>query len=211
MSKQTIWLCRHGNRIDFINPELGMMVDPHLSPDGIEQAKETGERLRNENIRHIFSSPFYRAVETAHYIAEALDLPIKIEHGACEWLNPLWFQAVPEYKTLEELHERFPRIDLSYEPLVRPRYPETNPEMLDRCKVTASRLVETFQEDMLVIGHGASVSGLAGGFLGRKPGLSCCAVCALTQIVRSDGEPDLVLNGDTSHLSVGEAYSGRMV
>lgn len=187
------------------------MVDPHLSPDGIEQAKQTGERLRRENIRHVFSSPFYRAVETAHYIAEELDLPIKIEHGACEWLNPLWFDVAPEYKTLEELRKTFPRVDLSYEPLVRPRYPETNPEMLERCNVTASRLLDNFKEDFLVVGHGASVSGLASGFLGRKPGLSCCAVCALTQIVLGSGEPQLVLNGDTSHLSEGEAQRGRMI
>ena len=211
MSKQTLWLCRHGNRIDFVDPSLKGMPDPHLAPDGIVQAKQTGERLRGEGIRHVFSSPFYRAVETAHYIAEALDLPIKIEHGACEWLNGAWFATRPVFQAPEALREIFPRVDVAYRTRVEPSHPETNPEMLARCAVTAARLLEDFHEDMVIIGHGASVSGLAEGFLGRKPGLSCCAVCALTKIVRGDGEPELVLNGDASHLTGGEAHSGRMV
>ncbi len=211
MHSQTFWLCRHGNRIDFVDPEKKGMVDPHLSEDGIVQAQQTGARLRGEGIRHVFSSPFYRAVETAHYIAEALDLPIKIEHGACEWLNAAWFATPPVYQTPDALRAIFPRVDVTYQPLVRPVHPETNPEMLARCAVTAQRLLAAFPEDMVIIGHGASVSGLAEGFLGRKPNLSCCGVCALTKIVRTDGEPELALNGDTSHLSGGEAHSGRMV
>lgn len=211
MYKQSIWLCRHGNRIDFVDPTLKGMPDPHLSEDGILQAKQTGERLRGEGIRHVFSSPFYRAVETAHYVAEALDLPIKIEPGACEWMNAAWFASPPVYQTPAALRAKFPRVDATYQPLVMPAHPETNSEMLARCAVTANRLAAAFQEDMLIIGHGASVSGLAEGFLGRKPGLSCCGVCALTQIVRQNGEATLVLNGDASHLAGGEAQRGRFM
>jgi len=211
MYKQSIWLCRHGNRIDFVDPSYKGMVDPHLSEDGIVQAKQTGARLRGEGIRHVFSSPLLRAVETAHYIAEALDLPIKIEHAACEWMNAAWFATPPALQTPEALRERFPRVDVTYKPLVLPRHPETNPEMLARCAETAQRLAEAFQEDMLLIGHGASVSGLTEGFLGRKPGLSCCGVCALTQIVRQNGEATLVLNGDASHLTGGDVHSGKLI
>ncbi len=211
MEKQIIWLCRHGNRIDFVDKNWSGGNDPPLSADGIVQAQETGTRLRGENIRHIFASPFLRAVETAHYIAEALDLPIKIEPGACEWMNAAWFATPPVLQPSEALRERFPRVDVTYKPLVQPRHPETNPEMLVRCAETARRLSETFHEDLVIIGHGASVSGLAEGFLGRKPGLSCCGVCSLTQIVRQDGTATLVLNGDVSHLTGGDAHSGRLI
>lgn len=60
----SIWICRHGNRIDFVDPSW-KGSDPYLSPDGIIQAKETGKRLKDENIQHIFASPFFRTVETA--------------------------------------------------------------------------------------------------------------------------------------------------
>ncbi len=206
---QRIWLCRHGNRIDFVD-KTWRGADPPLSADGIVQAIETGARLRGEGIRHIFSSPFYRAVETAHYIAEALDLPIRIETGACEWLNPDWFATPPVCQTPEALHLRFPRVDAAYRPFVRPLYPETNPEMLARCAETARRLAEVFHDDLLIVGHGASVSGLAEGFLGRNHGFSCSGVCALTQIVRGPEGSALALNGDVSHLTSGAAHAGRM-
>jgi len=211
MDTQTIWLCRHGNRIDFVDPTKKGLVDPHLSEDGIVQAKQTGARLRGGNIRHIFASPFLRAVETAHYIADALDLPIEIEPGASEWLNADWFAVPPVLQTPAALRERFPRVDVTYKPLVLPRHPETNPEMLARCAETARRLAEICHEDLVIIGHGASVSGLAEGFLGRKPGLACCGVCSLTQIVRQDGVATLVLNGDASHLTDGIGHQGRFM
>ena len=205
---QSFWLCRHGNRIDFVDKGW-KGVDPHLAADGIVQARETGARLRGEPIRHIFASPFYRAVETAHHIAEALDLPIKVEYGACEWLNPAWFAESPACLTLEALHQRFPRVDRSYTSRVQPRYPETNDEMLARCRECARLLEAEFDEDLLVIGHGASVSGLTEGFLGRKHGLSCCGVCSLTRVVLRDGIRELVLHGDASHLTGGGTHAGR--
>ena len=99
-ARHTVWICRHGNRIDFVDPSW-KGNDPHLSPDGVIQAKETGVRLRGEGIQHIFASPFLRTLETAHHIAEALDLPVKIEHGACEWMNPEWFPEPPVYIPVE--------------------------------------------------------------------------------------------------------------
>ena len=102
---QVVWICRHGNRIDFVDPAWRGHNgdDPHLSPDGVVQAQETGKRLRGEGIRYIFSSPFLRTVETAHYIAEAIDVPIYIEEGASEWLNPEWFSALPAFIPPQDL------------------------------------------------------------------------------------------------------------
>ena len=119
---QTIWLCRHGNRIDFVDPSW-KGDDPPLSADGIIQAQETGLRLQGEGIQHIFTSPFLRTIETAHYIAEALDLPIKIEHGASEWLNAEWFSERPAHLPLDALLRRFPRVDGRYKSVVMPAYP----------------------------------------------------------------------------------------
>jgi len=40
---------------------------------------QLGQRLKREDIAHIFASPFLRTVQTANQVAEALDLPIKLE------------------------------------------------------------------------------------------------------------------------------------
>ena len=83
--QQTIWLCRHGTRADFVDPSW-IGDNPPLSGDGVRQAIETGARLKDETINHLFASPFLRTLETAHYIAEAINLEIKVEYGASEWL-----------------------------------------------------------------------------------------------------------------------------
>jgi broad specificity phosphatase PhoE len=60
---QTIWIARHGNRLDFVRPEWFdtalRRYDPPLSKDGFVQAKQLAQRLKGENIRHIFASPFF--------------------------------------------------------------------------------------------------------------------------------------------------------
>ena len=157
-NRQAIWICRHGERIDGVDPSW-KGTDPHLSSEGVVQAKETGIRLRHEQILHIFASPFLRTVETAFHIAEALDLSIKIEHGACEWLNSKWFSASPRYVSPGGLAKRFPRVDVNHATLVRPQYPETWEECMARCQETSSLLSDAYRTNVLVIGHGTSVMG----------------------------------------------------
>ena len=206
--RQVIWVCRHGNRIDFVDPSW-KGNDPHLSPDGVLQAKETGLRLRNEGIQHIFASPFLRTAETAHYIAEALDLSVEIEHGACEWLNPAWFSEPPTYVSPDALRSRFPRIDSCHRSVVTPEYPESSEESLARAGETACTLADTHRGNILIIGHGHSVCGMIWGLLGNQCSVSP-GLCSLAKIIRQDGSVRLELNCDSSHLSSGDAHRDRL-
>ena len=67
---QTIWIARHANRLDFVSPDWFLTAerryDPPLSDDGLVQASQLAQRLKNENITAIFSSPFLRTVQTAN-------------------------------------------------------------------------------------------------------------------------------------------------
>ena len=105
--EQVVWIARHGNRQDFVDPHwarrAGRPHDPGLSPDGELQARELAERLSGEGIEAVYCSPFLRTVQTAHAVAELLGLPLQIEHGACEWLNPEWFSRAPDFLSPEEL------------------------------------------------------------------------------------------------------------
>ncbi len=195
---QVIWICRHGNRIDFVDPSW-KGPDPHLSPDGVTQAKKTGRRLWNEGIQHIFASPFLRTIETAHHIAEALDLSIKIEHGVCEWLNPQWFSQTPDLMPPDGLCSLFPRIDLNYTSAVNPRYPETLDECMDRCHRTARWLASTYESNILVVGHGASVEGIVKGLVEHNEGISV-DLCALFKVGGKNKRYSLEIANDTSHL-----------
>ncbi|HBB32010.1 MAG TPA: histidine phosphatase family protein [Cyanobacteria bacterium UBA8803] len=201
---QTVWIARHGNRLDFVNPEwfntAQRPYDPPLSEDGTVQAKQLGQRLVGEGIQHIFASPFLRTVQTANQVAAFLDLPIKIESGLSEWLNPDWMTTEPETLPLEVLHESFPRIDLSYSSRVVARYPETSDRVLERTAQTARLLTAEFSNDILLVGHGASVVGATQGLVEGTPEINA-SLCCLVKLVRQQEEWVMELNGDTSHLS----------
>src|SRR5512143_1584332 len=119
-----IWLTRHGSRQDFVDAEWHKTAerpdDPPLSSEGMSQASRLARRLENEGITAIFSSPFLRCVQTAARIADRLHLPIQIEPGFSEWLNPDWFPAAPRIVPLDELAGQYPTISRDYSARVRP-------------------------------------------------------------------------------------------
>lgn len=201
---QTVWIARHANRLDFVTPEWFTTAerpyDPPLSEDGLIQAQQLGQRLVGERIKHIFASPFLRTIQTASLVADALDLPIKLESGLSEWLNPEWMQTAPERLPLEVLQKHFSRIDPGYTSRVTAQYPESRSEVMDRTSKTAQRLTAEFSEDLLFVGHGVSVVGTTCGLLGRITKVNA-ALCCLVKLVRQDQVWVMKLNGDTSHLS----------
>jgi len=203
---QTVWIARHANRLDFVNPDWFLTAqrryDPPLSDDGVVQAQQLARRLKGEGIAHIFSSPFLRTVQTANQVAEVLDLPIKLESGLSEWLNPVWMETIPERLSTVPLAELFPRIDLSYTSRVVAEYPETGEKSLERSGKTARLLASEFPENILLVAHGASLVGATMGLVGgiTKSEVNP-ALCCLVKIVRQEQEWVMELNGDTSHLS----------
>ena len=204
---QIIWIARHANRLDFVNPDWFLTAerryDPPLSDDGMVQAQHLANRLKHEEIHHIFASPFLRTVQTAAAVASVLDLPIKLETGLSEWLNPDWMTEEPERHSIEELLEIYPYIDVSYTPQIAVNYPETRQKMRQRSAQTARCLANEYSpENILLVAHGASVLGAAMGFVGDLAVEKVKAtLCSLVKVVRQDPEWLLELSGDTSHLT----------
>ncbi len=206
---RTVWIARHGNRQDFVNPDWPRTAkhpyDPGLSPDGIEQARRLGKRLASEPIAYIFASPFLRTVHTAHLAAEALQLPVYLEPGLSEWLNPEWFPVNPERIPVETLAAQFPRVDLSHHPSgFRPGYPETFEQAVDRAGKTSRHLAATYEGTLLLIGHGVSVFGAARGLVPEVEDFEC-GLCSLVKLVFREQQWIAELCGDVSHLDGGES------
>ena len=201
---QTVWIARHGNRLDFVNPEwfntARRRYDPPLSEDGFVQAAELGQRLKQENIGHIFASPFLRTIQTANEIAKILDLPIKLEAGLGEWRNAEWMTEVPEIHPQDFLTENYPLIDWNYSSHLTPNYPETKAEINQRTASTIQKLVADYSEDILIVGHGASVYGATLGLVANIPE-DKVALCSLTKAIRDSDRWKLKFYADTSHLS----------
>lgn len=199
----TVWIARHGNRQDFVDPHWPKTADrpydPGLSPDGFDQARRLGERMQREHIGALFSSPFLRTVETANEIAEILDLPIFIEPGISEWFNEEWFSHSPRTLPGEQLVRSFPRVDLSYTSNVRPNYPESEADAMRRSAEAAHAIANHFPEPVLLVGHGVSVAGATVG-LDPDAVIRECGLCCLFKIVRHDDAWEMELCADVSHL-----------
>lgn len=201
----TIFLVRHGHKRILDDPAWGETAqrpyDTPLSQKGIEQAEETAQLLANEKIDVIFSSPFYRAFETASIIANRINKKVNIEWGFSEWLNPSWFKAFPELMTIEEASEVFPMVNKDYITLTEAQYPEfdENVHVYDRVKSTLMKIQERYNGSILVVGHGASVYQLARVLMDPPKGIGV-EMCAVNKFVLRNSEWKLEFAG-TDHLS----------
>lgn len=193
----TLWIVRHGNRFDFIYPQWFETAlrryDPPLSFDGKMQVEELGIKLQYESIHYIIASPFLRTIQTAHILAEKLDLDIKLEAGLGEWHNPHWMSETPIIHPREELESIYPRIDWNYSSQIMPPYPETEVMVFQRMKKVTELLTTHFSGNLLLIGHSISVMGIAKSLLGDDVVIKT-PLCSLTKIIKQENSWQLELN-----------------
>lgn len=207
----TIWIARHANRQDFADPDWAATAerphDPGLSPDGVEQARKLARRMAEAPIGHIFASPFLRAVQTAHHVADLREQPVYLEPGLGEWLNADWFASAPEIKPAEQLARTYEHVDLSHTPCGEPTFPEAKDEMFARIGRAARCLVDRHTSadgGLLIVGHGATVTGV---LLGLVEGAeeTGCPLCSVTKLVHDDDRWSIAVRNDTTHLDRPEA------
>jgi broad specificity phosphatase PhoE len=198
-----VWITRHGSRADDDRQwrqTAERPDDPDLSPAGIGQARKLADRLAGEPMDHLFSSPYLRTMHTAHFCGQIAKLPINIEDGIGEWLDPAKFTATPLLLPRRELARRF-RVNEWYQPIHYPLYPE-GPEMLySRCRLVINRILAATSGNLLLVGHSASCKAIIFSLLGRRLRLEI-PECSLTQLVQKEKSWHLRLKADTSFLSV---------
>jgi len=209
--ERCVWLARHGDRQDFADPGWAATADrpfdPPLSALGRRQARALARRLASEPLAHLFSSPFLRCVETTSPIADALELAIALDDGLSEWLNREWFPERPALMDPAAAARCFPRVDPAYCSRGAAEHGEGGEQALRRAGRLARRLVDEFEGDLLLVGHGASVLGAAAELLGVRVGPaggllpSELPTASLTKLVRQGGASwHLALRADTCHL-----------
>ncbi len=209
LNPRSIFVARHGHRQDMADEHWHKTAarpsDPGLSDLGFTQARELAHRLKDCAIDHIFSSPFLRTVQTASAVADIVDCEIKVERGICEWLNPEWMPQAPELLPLEELHALCPRVDLTYRSRGNRVWPEADEQRDAWPKVDATikAIISEFTGNLLFIGHGSSVAGMALSIVGQ-PLPQTLSPCSLSHFTCSESGWQTILCGCTKHLSVRE-------
>lgn len=201
---RTLWMARHGNRYDFADPNWADTADrphdPGLAPDGVEQSRKLGERLKDAPVDRIIASPFLRTVQTAHHVAEVTEHDVYLEPGLSEWRNPDWYATAPTLLPARRLQDLFPCVRLGHDACRAAAYPETKADALARIGDAGRCLVDRYPgETLFLVGHGITVQGVLEGFLGTIPN-DGCPLASLTKLVRDDQGWRLAFRNDVEHL-----------
>jgi broad specificity phosphatase PhoE len=98
-------LFRHGQTEWNVGERFRGHADLALDKTGRTQAENISSRLKDEDIRAIYSSPLRRALQTAKPLADALRLSVQTHEG----LADIDFGAL-EGMTLEEARQSFPDV-----------------------------------------------------------------------------------------------------
>jgi broad specificity phosphatase PhoE len=198
-----IFLARHGNRQDFVDPGWPASAeepyDPPLSADGVEQARRLGQRLAGEGIEAVVASPFLRTIQTAHHANESIGAPIFIEPGFGEWLSERHFARLPRLRQLEALQLDYPRLSASgYVAAGKHHWPETVEQLRERNHLALEALLGKFEGTLLVVSHAAPVAVMAL----IDPALQTieCPLCALFCLEHDGASWRLTLNADIAHV-----------
>ncbi|ORY06630.1 phosphoglycerate mutase-like protein [Basidiobolus meristosporus CBS 931.73] len=212
---KTIYIVRHGFRADWVDEPFvyhtGLNYDPPLAKKGVQQVEELVSYLVKNNVKidKLFSSPFYRTMETASIIAQhpEVNLPILAEHGLSEWYGR-GRDFLPQPATLEVLHTFFPRLDVSYSAITRPtKARETIEECHDRLEYTLDSLIASNSDidTIVLVCHGASTIAAARAVLKDREAEIKVAACSLTKLtLQPDNTWRMDMNGNTEYLSTGE-------
>lgn len=240
-----ILLLRHGHREPWtLNPATGeylsatpfpsgLPADPPLAPVGAEQAQEAGhhlatylsERAKLGRLR-IFSSPFYRCLETLQPLVSALEengssITVQTETGLGEWFPRAWFVVPKPAEAARMRRDFFSWIDDKYQSKITP--PDHGERIMGlhgRVEATMGRLIHTIDQEtpsqdvtLLICSHAALIIAAARALTGALPkeygGEFKCFTAGISKFIRKEptsisGNWNCILNSDCSHLSKGE-------
>lgn len=136
----TIFMTRHGQTDWNLQKRVQGRVDIPLNKTGIEQAKITSQKLKNEKIDIIVCSPLIRAKKTAEIINEKLHCPIIYEENIAERdfgelegkltsefdFSTFWnYQKNVKYEKAENIKKFFKRVYQTLDKIIA-QYPEKN-------------------------------------------------------------------------------------
>ncbi|ERG95834.1 histidine phosphatase family protein [Haloquadratum walsbyi] len=220
---EKVFAVRHGQRQDSVDPDwethADRLHDPGLTDLGRWAAWRVGRRFAEMNISidAVYSSPFLRAVETASEICAEISASFAVEPGLGEHRNPEWFDAEPQTIALDRLDIQFERLHQEHVhvPKIKPNYPESSTEAMDRIGETTRQLVESTSGALVLVGHGATIGGVVDGLIGTTEDVDA-PLCGISRLdcnqsdtvsstetkINGNNNWQLKYSGDTAHLDV---------
>jgi len=203
-----IYIARHGFRLNWLTTnwtsKTGLPRDPPLAAFGEEQARELAEHFKSLPLEHrptaIFSSPYYRCLQTAQPTSIALGIPIYVEHGIAEWYSPVvpgsGFHPRPASAT--SLREYFSEVDDSWSSVwYPPRVGEEVEEVHNRADGALKALLFQIEkqfpgkhQNILLVSHAATVIALARSLVQNNQlalRVGCSTISEFDKVTSPDG------------------------
>jgi len=206
----------------WVNP-TGLARDPPLAVFGETQAKELAAHFLTlpveERPTAIFSSPFYRCLQTAKPTAVALGLPLYVEHGIAEWYSPVkpGTGLHPRPSSATALKAHFSEIDESWTSIW---YPSRKGESVKGVHKRTAEFLEAFLPELerrhprkhtniLIFTHGATKITLIRELVGDESlpiRVGCCSLSIMERKRNAKkvvGGWDALVVGDGTYLADG--------
>ena len=168
------YVTRHGqvaNDAEYFGDVAYPKGDMPLSKLGREQAELLGNRLRDEGFSgKIFSSPYLRTMETADVIAEITGSKVYPSPALHEIFRSDESAKNFEGSDLQKLSMLFKNVADDAE-LTLPWWPNSEESVEDvryRVALFIDKIINEGEEDVLLVGHGASVSAAMQFFFGES-------------------------------------------
>ncbi|MGE5473599.1 MAG: histidine phosphatase family protein [Ignavibacteriales bacterium] len=195
---------RHGEAEGNFERIFHGQTDSKLTEKGHSQAKKAAEKLKNEDIDVIYSSPLKRAYETAEYIAKEKNINnIIADDGLMEiyggeWENVRWDDLPQIWPEEYENWENRPHLHCM-------PAGESMKQAYDRIVYTVSRIAnENKGKNICIVTHGTVLRALMC-YIYRKPFEDLITVSwydntAITIVEFINNSFKVILEGDNSHL-----------
>jgi len=147
-----------------LRSEPGQGSNPHLSEEGIEQAKRLPDALARFPITRLVSSPQLRSLQTAQPVADARGLPVEIDERLAEYDRDME-HYIPIEQNAAEFPDELARLASGHLPS---SVDET--AFLARIDAGIRDLVAAGEhgETIAVFTHGGVINGLLHGILGTE-------------------------------------------
>ncbi|KAF9015204.1 histidine phosphatase superfamily [Cyathus striatus] len=219
---EKIYIARHGFRLNWVSTtwksETGLPRDPPLAAFGEAQAQELAQHFlslpEEERPTAIFSSPYYRCLQTAFPTAKILQLPLYVEHGISEWYSPVvpGTGLHPRPGSAASLKAYFDVIDPSWSSVW---YPSRKGEDVSEIHQRTDGFVETFIPEVerkfhqkhsriLLVSHAATVIALVRSLAGNRELPLKVGCCTLSELTRKPSSTTQML-ADGSHMAQGSS------
>jgi broad specificity phosphatase PhoE len=163
-----VFMVRHGATVLSAEDRFAGATDVALSDEGREQTRRLAQRLSDEKIAAIYSSPLGRTMETANILAAPHQIEVQTRDGLREISHGRWEQL-----TRREVEERFPEEATEWEKdpyTFAPVDGESGLAVTARALPVLIELVRQHSgENILVVSHKATIRLLLSSLLGFDP------------------------------------------